>query len=137
MVKSLVLFLLGLSLVLPARAEWVKLGQAAVGTSDSLTHYWDPTSVRKTANGRRAWVVESFEHPQQLADQTYMSLRVMIEFDCIGERLRALSNTVYSAPMLKGKPFTFEGDPTPWNYVGPGTVNDARLKAVCNASLPK
>jgi hypothetical protein len=63
----------------PVWAGWVELGSAGKGDAE-FTHYWDPNTVRKTPNGRRAWVMNSYEQPR--SSGAYQSEKMLWELTC-------------------------------------------------------
>jgi hypothetical protein len=131
-----VLILLGLLLSQPAWAEWVKLSEEKA-TMDGVDYinYWDPATLRKTPNGRRAWTMANFDSAPK--SSTARSLRTLTEYDCTAERLRILQQTAYSGEMLTGETVQSINNPNPWSYVAPGTVGAMELSVFCKARLPK
>ena len=119
----------------PAWAEWVRLGQANTGAPDSFTSYLDPATVRKTSNGRRAWLMTSFEKPQTFFGKDYLSVRQLLEFDCVGERVRSLQVVINAGKTGDGKLVESSDDPSNWNVSPPGSIWDTQLKAVCRMPL--
>jgi len=80
---------LGLLLAQPVWAEWVR-----VAGTKKYTAYIDPLAVRKTANGRRAWLMDSFEQPHtNKVNNVYQSLKRLHEYDCTGEQTENLAET--------------------------------------------
>ena len=120
----------------PAWAEWVELGTAGEGER-AYTHYWDPATVRKTADGRRIWTITSFEKPQTQSFGTFLSRKDLIEYDCVGERVRSLAGSAHSGQMGSGEYIFGVDTPSEWSFVSPETVDAARLKATCRLALPK
>jgi hypothetical protein len=121
--------------VQPVWAEWEALGIAGRGTPEEFFSYVAPATVRKTPNGRRAWVMSSFKKPQTSASGTFQSAKDLVEFNCAGEQLRTLQLIWHSGEFGGGSVVTSYNDPDPWQVVSPGSVNEARLKAVCSAPL--
>jgi len=115
----------------PVWAEWVAMGTTRGGTN----YYWDPATVRKTAEGRRVWMIYSSEQPQTDLGTAYRSSRWLEEFDCVGERTRALQWTTYSGPMLGGTSVNQWSGPGPWQFIPPNSVGDHQLQYVCKAPL--
>ena len=116
----------------PVWAEWVELGSTRGGT---VSVYWDPSTVRKTVNGRRAWAMISFEQPQAQSYGTYQSSKSVDEFDCEGERYRNLQSSAFSGPMGTGNVVISSNSPSQWEFVIPRSVAENQLKAVCRMPL--
>jgi hypothetical protein len=119
----------------PAWAGWVELGSAGAGTEKAFTHYIDPETVRKTPNGRRAWMMNDFERPQPDPSGSYRSSKELEEFDCAGERNRTLQGSAFSGQMGTGLVVTSLDSAGRWLIVSPGSVAEAQLKAVCRMPL--
>ena len=118
----------------PAWAEWVPLPPMP---GSSTKYFWDPASLRKTGDGRRAWVMWTMESlvPAGPYTRAWQSGRDMIEFDCDGERERLLSRERFSGVMAKGVSVERIQPNQLWSYPSPGTFHDVRLKAVCKVPL--
>jgi hypothetical protein len=117
----------------PVWAGWVELGPVGEG-ADAFTIYWDPATLRKTADGRRAWMMGSYEQ-SWTKSVPYQSFKSLTEVDCAGERTRTLQKVLYSGPMGTGETVGQSNDPTGWRVFIPGSVGDERLKAICNGPL--
>ncbi len=114
----------------PAWAGWERLGE-----TDSFTYYVDPTTLRKTPNGRRVWTMQSFGSPQRDEGGIYQSGKLLVEFDCAGERTRRLEVIFYSGPMGEGLVGIQSSSASQWRFASPGSVGDIELKAVCRMPL--
>jgi hypothetical protein len=132
----LVLILLGMLLAQPVWAEWLRLGETN-GTSSEIAfaYYFDPATVRKTPNGRRAWAMWSYEQIQDGSFGRHQTKKILYEFDCAEERLRVLQLSFTSGPMGIGESVFSEAEPAPWIAPSPSTINEGTLKAVCKVRL--
>jgi hypothetical protein len=123
---------------LPARAEWVEV---MTGEKDgaSSTIYIDSGTLRKTSDGRRMWVMYSYEKRTQVEGNGrldyYKSSRVLEEFDCQDKRIRSLEGLFYTEPMLKGSMVVQYVNPTRWEFQRPNSVGEGLLKGVCGMPL--
>jgi len=125
MKKMLCLAVFALGLATPAVAEdWVLLGI----NSNNTTIFGDADS--RTDN--RAWFEIWYVKPQKIISngKFYNTVKMLVEMDCSGQRLRNLTITTYS------KSGNSIGSYTPsyaeWRYVIPGTVGESEYKFVCN-----
>jgi hypothetical protein len=123
-----VLFLLGLLLVLPARAEWTKVFTYMAGSIDERTEFVDLETLRKTDNGRRIWV---------LLNLSSGSMKALTELDCDGDRVRHLAASTFSNQMGVGLPTYSLPKASNWDYVQPNSTGDNLSKFVCQLPLPK
>ena len=123
MKKMLCLAVFALGLATPAvAADWV-----LVSIDSDITIFGDADS--RTDN--RAWFEVRYAKPQKIGDgKFYNTMKMLVEMDCRGKRLRNLTATVYS------KSGNSIGSETPsyaeWRYVIPGTIGEAQYKFVCN-----
>jgi hypothetical protein len=122
--------MLGLMLAQPVLAEWIQTGQGS-----SATAYFDPATVRTTANGRRAWTMLSHRQPTTIGRMIYQSIKEVREFDCDGERVRTLQITFFPDPMGEGISLDTEDNPSSWRFPSPNSIGATQLAAVCKAPL--
>ena len=128
------LLILMMLVSLPAWAEWVELGRKGKGQA-AFTQYIDPTTVRKSTNGRRAWVMWNFDQTQREASPWYRSVIFLDEFDCAGERSRTLQWSEYSGPMGVGEVvFTSEGNGR-WVISPPDSIGMGAIEHACAIPL--
>jgi hypothetical protein len=128
----LVLILLGLVLSQPVWAEWTKIGSPA-----QVTFYVDFGTVKKTATGRRAWILHDRKTPFQTPNGDAFSMAFLNEYDCADERHRTLQFTAYSEAMGRGKSLGGSSDVREWSVPVPQSVAAYLLKAVCFSPLPE
>ncbi len=128
----LVLILLGLVLSQPVWAEWTQMG-----SPEGMTYHIDFGSIKKTGNGRRAWVLYDFKSARQLSNGKSFSQMALGEFDCEEKRYRTLQWTNFSGRMGAGKVLDTGDYPDGWMVVAPGSVGVGQLVAVCIAKIPE
>ena len=133
----LVLILLGMLLAQPVWAEWLRLGETSsdTGREKAFAYYFDPATVRKTPNGRRAWAMWSYVQIQDGSFGKYQTSKILYEFDCADERSRILQLTFTSGPMGTGESVFSEAEPGHWLIPTPRSINEGALKAVCKVRL--
>ena len=119
----LMLLLLVVVVAAPARAEWVKAGEAGIAT-----YYIDSATIRKEGDFRKVLQMHDFEEIQKGGE---MSRQGLMEYDCKAARYRLLEFTEYSEPMLGGKKLKSSDYQGRWAAVPPDTVNADILKSVC------
>ena len=133
MAKRVIAAVLGLLLAQPAWAEWVKLGTEKRSRD---TYYWDPATVRKTANGRRAWVMMDFGKPQKsFTGIPYKSDQTLYEYNCAEEASRRLQIRVFAGQQGDGNVIDTVDKAGTWSVVGPGSIGEDILKTVCSVPL--
>jgi hypothetical protein len=118
----------------PVWAEWVEL-YGITGATDTHTHHLDPASVRKTENGRRAWVMDSYQQPQTNSLGTFQSTKILREVDCSGGRSRYLQGHAYSGQMGEGSLVHSVTTSGAWSFVVPESGGETSLKAICKLPL--
>ena len=124
-------------LMLVSQSAWAGWEVVDSGGSEAtfFTRYWDPATVRKTADGRRAWVMNAYEQIQTQSGRAYLSQKILFEYDCRGERYRMLQWTEYSGPMGGGQDVARGDEPDRWKVVSPDSIGEAQLQAVCKVRL--
>ena len=122
-----VLTLLLLIAVSPARADWV-----GVSETDTTVLYVDPSTIRKDGHLRKVWVLSNLKQRDTTGE---LSRRALDEYDCAGERRRLLSISTHAEPMAAGQILLYgntSGVAGEWNYIPPGTSFYHVLKFVCD-----
>lgn len=104
--------------------NWVK-----VTTSELDNVYIDTISLKKNGNNRRVWVLSDYKKKDKHGD---LSNKVLSEFDCVEDRVKNLDYTMFNGNMGNGTVTThIPSANSSWQFVSPGSVDDALLKFVC------
>jgi hypothetical protein len=120
---------------LSGNAQDLRTGWTQIGESAALTYYVDFGTVRKTANGRRAWSFYDHKAPMQLSKGRSYSTSVLYEYDCEGERFRTLQSLAYSGHLGNGKVLETVLNQDGWRVPPPQSVSDKNFRIVCAAPL--
>ena len=110
----------------PAAAEWIE-----VGTTDEATVYADPATIQRKGDVVKMWHLQDFKTTQTVLKKSYVSSRSQDEYDCTGDRRRALASTSFAGNMGSGKvrsSYTIKGK---WEAVPPGTITQSLWKVAC------
>ncbi len=81
-----------------ASAEWTFVGDIDVGHIEKAALHVDKSSIRKTENGARMWVLYDSKNAQGIEGKKFLSGRRLFEFDCVDERERTLTFSLYKWP---------------------------------------
>ena len=127
---QLVSLLLGLVLTNSVFAEWVEIGRQG-----SEVIFFDLKTVRKTDNGRRAWVLDTWDKP--VSSVQFRSIKRLVEFDCDAERSRWLTVTTTKGPMGTGDVIITDDAPRAWRFHAPETKGSFILRAACKLPISK
>lgn len=111
----------------PAYAEWVE-----VGITDEATVYADPDTLRHKGDLVKMWYLHDFKTTQTVLKKSYLSSRSQDEYDCTGDRHRALASTSFSGNMGSGKVRSSYSIKGKWEPVPPGTITQALWKVACD-----
>jgi hypothetical protein len=122
---SLFIALLALS-SRPAYAEWVE-----VGITDEATVYADPDTIQRKGDLVKMWSLHDFKTTQTILKKSYLSSRSQDEYDCTGERHRALASTSFAGNMGSGKVRSSYSIKGKWQSVPPGTMTHSLWKGAC------
>jgi hypothetical protein len=129
----LALILLGMLLAQTVWAvEWT-----SITTSENLIAYIDFGSIKKTAKGRRAWVLYDFKSAQKFGKGMALSAVLLNDYDCPGGRFKPIQGAAYSGHMREGNDVLSgprEGD---WEVPFPDSITAHLLEAACSAQPPK
>ena len=112
-----------------AMAEWTYLTSSEDNAYDI---YIDKTTIRKRGNVAKMWELRDFKAPQKEASGSYLSSRMLEEYDCVEIRQRLLALTDFSGNMGSGQIiFNHQYDNNKWADIAPDTVNMELWKAAC------
>lgn len=109
---------------MPVAAQyWVMVGE-----TESNTFYIDPGAILVNGHLRRVWLITDLKQRDPKGQMSRCSLH---EYDCKEAHLRLLSLSAHSEPMGRGKALVSGGDPSPSDYIAPGTIAEDILIRVC------
>jgi hypothetical protein len=128
------ILLLGMGLLLakPVFAEWTEVGTTDDGES---TFFIDRATVRKTANGRRAWTMRNHLKPTTEAGITFESAKALNEFNCALDAIRTLQLIHFSGQRGLGSVVSTVNHTGSWSVVSPESIGEVALKTVCKVPL--
>ena len=111
-------------------AEWVVIS----GIDDlGITVYADPSSIRKSGNKVKMWVLFDFSSVHEASGTKSLSSMVQDEFDCKEEQLKILHFTWYSKNMGEGD-IVYYANVLPeknWEPVVPESAGESWSKYAC------
>jgi hypothetical protein len=127
MIHKVVLMLsLGLTCGL-ASAEWV-----AVGESDSLISYVDYSTIRKSGNMVKMWSIYDYKHALEgFAGKKFLSTKSRDEYDCIEEKARRISLSVFSGNIGQGEAIYTDSFVNGWVDVAPDSIGKTLWDIAC------
>lgn len=64
--------------------------------------------------------------------QGALSRKILVEYDCKGERRRLISLTAHAGPMASGNVLVALNRASEWDAIASGTTASAPLKFVCS-----
>ena len=112
----------------PAYAEWVALGT----TDDGMTTYADPGTIRRNGDLVKMWALYDFKTRHTVEGKSYLSYKVLREYDCAEERIRYLAFTFFSGKMGSGKVVPTTSDEQQKSEpVQPASIGLTLFKAAC------
>ena len=112
-----------------AMAEWTYLTSSEDNAYDI---YIDKTTIRKRGNVAKMWELMDFKAPQKEASGSYLSSRMLEEYDCVEIRQRLLALTDFSGNMGSGQIiFNHQYDDRKWAYIATGSIGMDKWKAAC------
>lgn len=124
----IILMLILVVLSSSAMAEWIK-----IGSSNNLTAYAEPSTIRKAGNRVKMWSMYDFDTAKIHTDtgKPYMSARGQTEFDCKEEQYRTLSFTLRSENMDRGEVVFTSSEIHNWNPIAPRSIDETLWKIAC------
>jgi len=113
-----------------ATAEWVSV--AMHDAPRAFIVYADPTTIRRSGNLVKIWQISNYTAPEVMTTgERYLSATSQVEYDCVEERQRFLSQAHYSGAMGTGDAVWMRSDPGGWFSVPPGSMGQLGSKFAC------
>lgn len=108
-------------------AEWVRVGGNAEGTT-----YADPSSIGKSGNMAKMWILNDFKTAMAEGNtKPYLSMKRHQEYDCKARKLRSLAITVHTGNMGSGSLVHSGTDDMQWLPITSGSIREATWKFAC------
>ena len=99
-----------------------------VADDETVVHYIDLASVRKSGTLRRVRVINDFKLRNKDGEMSFGTLN---EFNCKERRTRILSLSTYSGPMAEGRVLVSGAIPGTWHSIAADTHAATILQIVC------
>lgn len=111
----------------PADAKWVEVGE------NRTTLYVDPYNIYRKGDRVKMWHLKNHKTTQtsEVTGDFYLSSLSQREYDCVEERIRVLSFTLFSDNMGSGKVVYFDSSEGEWVPVEPESINQNSWKLAC------
>jgi hypothetical protein len=111
-----------------AQAEWTRVEE-----NDTFIAYANLGTIRKAGNRAKIWQLFDFKTRRRLSTgQAYLSKQAHWEFDCDGERQRALYYSSHSGNMARGVVIDYDAYPSTWAPIASGSLSEILWKVACN-----
>ena len=111
----------------PVHAEWVLISKAQAEPAT----YIDSDTIRRKGNMVRWWQLLDYKTVQTMADISYLSVKIQMEFDCAEEQIRALALSQFSGNMGSGEVVFSNFTKDEWEPVQPGSRGHTLWKVAC------
>ena len=132
-----VLTLLLMFAVVPARADWVKVGEAGKTVfyvlSANTDYYIDPSTITKEGNIRRVWEIHDLSDKGPRGER---SILVSAEYDCVQKLMRLSSATGHSQSMAQGQIIKLSQLPDDWIILRSGKEDEVFFKILNTVCAP-
>lgn len=109
-----------------AAGEWVLAGGNEIATA-----YFDPATVSKAGATAKMWNLFDLKTARLLENQSYMSMKRHVEYDCKDARTRLLFFSGHSGNMAGGTIVFSDSDTREWEPVAPESGNETLWKIAC------
>jgi hypothetical protein len=94
--------------------------------------YLEMDSIRRSNESVKVFALTDYKVEQTFKGGTrYFSTVILYEFDCADQRRRALQAAAYSEITRGGTRVFNITEPSEWEYVEPGTIDDAKMRVAC------
>lgn len=118
-----------------AVAEWTR-----IGSGNGTTHYVDLSSIRRSGETARMWLLQDYQEQKNISSMKYLSGQYFSEFDCKNQRHQLLQLALYSERMGRGQMVYGFKTPTAQleggDYIIPDTIEAFSWKIACAKNEP-
>ena len=111
-----------------ADAEWSPVASMQDG---SAIVYVDTTTIHKTGNRIKAWLLNDYKTAQEIIGKQFMSMKTHSEHDCKKEQIRLLYGTYHSKDMGRGEIVLTDPHTGKWESVENGSAGRILWETVC------
>lgn len=111
----------------PAYAEWVR----ALNNQTDPTLYVDSDTIRRNGTVVKWWELLDYKTVQTVAGISFLSMKVLREYDCAGEQIRVLAMADFSGNMANGKVVFTDFAQSNWVPVQPESRGQTLWNAAC------
>lgn len=111
----------------PAYAEWVR----ALNNQTDPTLYVDSDTIRRNGTVVKWWELLDYKTVQTVAGISFLSMKVLREYDCAGEQIRVLAMADFSGNMANGTVVFTDFAQSNWVPVQLESMGQALWKFVC------
>jgi hypothetical protein len=128
MLPAVFLIVVGLQpvTVIPAGAEWLLVDRNA-----HATVYVDPSTIQRTGDLVRLWVLDDLKTVHTREPDTYLSSRAQEEHDCAAERFRLVALAQFAGHMGTGAVIYERTVESKWAPIPRGTLAQSVWKYAC------
>lgn len=112
----------------PAYAEW---WVRALNNQTDPTLYVDSDTIRRNGTGVKWWELLDYKTVQTVAGISFLSMKVLREYDCAGEQIRVLAMADFSGNMATGTVVFTDFAQSNWVPVQPESRGQTLWKAAC------
>lgn len=118
-----------------AIAEWTQISYNNEALGGEIV-YANLSSIRKNSDMVKMWTMHDYKIAQldRSIQKTYLSDKILQEFDCKEERIRALSAIYMSSNSGQGdvvSNYNFPNNPDDWQPVTPDSFGEVLWKIAC------
>ena len=125
--KKLLLILILTAVSSSAMAEWVWV--AETDKEDFSTFYADPTTIRRSGNNVKMWVLDDLSTVKL---DSLRSIKSKNEYDCKEKQSRVLFVAFYSEHMGGGETILIRNERSDWEPFPPDSMVGALLEFACS-----
>lgn len=125
--KKLLLTLILTFISTGAMAEWTYIGSNA----DNTKAYADLSSLCKTDNGVKMWILHDYNTAQNAIGDRVLSEKSLDEYSCEYKQRRTLTFFRFNNNMGNGSVIYSSEEKSDWDSVRPNSIDDFLYKAAC------
>jgi len=122
---------------LPARADWIKMGQIEKSSLIFLTaktvFYIDPASITRQGDIGKVWQIRDLADKGSTGERSVLEA---VEYDCVDLQMRTVSAVGKSRPMAQGETIPLSRTSEEWTSVRTGSDYEVFRKILQRVCTP-
>jgi len=110
-------------------ADWTEFSGSS--NQGGVKVYYNLATLRNQDHVLKVWQIQDYNTPQAAQNQTYLSVKSLLEVNCKTQMRRTMASSSYKLNMGRGEAMLKTSSPAQWEYIAPDVTGGAMRKFYC------